>query len=660
MENKKSPIPLPTPLPLPFYEGYFQSGISDPKYPLMPPENIEDPKKYSRYKGIIDKQKCCTIIRGDVYCSNRKELKTLLEIITKYSYESMEKEPSKNNLLPLDRPKIPKSYRVTVTVGFGYGLFIDEHENDRYGLRGQKPRYLKRMPSFPGDDFNPKETQSDIIIIVASDSQYVNVSIARYFSEKINKTCAEKLELNTVKKLFKVDSVEHGFGRPDEREFLRFNDGIDNLRSEIDLEELVFVDKRSNEPSWCVNGSYMVYRKIREMMPVWEAFTDKSQSHMIGRDKASSKPLSRKKTGDDKLTPVYPDPKDERDGKLNSHIRKVQPRRPEPDLFGINDLDRRFLRRPYPFFDGVDDNGKGVNGLQFVAYMKNIQQQFEHVTNMWQMNEDFPVPGTGIDALYAKEVLKTIDGGYYFCPPAPQNRQDFLGSGMFQEFGPKTYKIPDYIYGLGITFIDIDETVFRTFAMVKVIKDNKVERLLNNQEFNTYELKEGESYDFGEFKNAKIFKETSKPINAMLTRVKEIIHRVTTKSNGSKVVFLTARSDFDNKDIFLNTFRRYGVDMDSDRVYVERSGNDTSNISVAEKKKKVILKYLREDHFRRVRLIDDDKKNLSEFLELSKSVPKDIIDAVVKKHHLTDDMIPITFSAFIVDHGKMKPYTEED
>lgn len=648
------------PKPLPFYEGPFQSGISDPKYPLSPPKNLKEPELYNRYKGIIDKQKCCTILRGNVYCSTRTELKTVLEVITEYCYRAMLKSPSKNNLLPLDGDKIPDTYRVTVTVGFGYSLFIDENENDRYGLRGQKPRYLKRMPSFPGDDFNPKKTQSDLVIVVSSDSQYVNVSVARYFSEKINKECSDKLKLPSVKKLFKVDSIENGFGRPDEREFLRFNDGIDNLRAGIDLEKLVYVDKRSSEPVWCVNGSYMVYRKVREMMPVWEAFTDKHQSDMIGRNKETSAPLSRKKTGIANLTPVYPDHKSEKDGKLSSHIRKVQPRRSEPDLFGINDLDRRFLRRPYPFFDGVDEEGKGVNGLQFIAYMKSIQQQFEHVTNMWQMNEDFPVPGTGIDALYDKGVLKTVDGGYYFCPPAPQNDKDFLGSGMFQEFGPKSYKIPDYVYGFGITFIDIDETVFRTFASVKVMKDGKIQRLLSNQEFNMYVLKDDESFDFGEFKNSETFNETSKPINSMITRVKEILHRVTTKSEGSMVVFLTARSDFDDKDLFLNTFRRYGIDMDSDRIYVERSGNDTDNVSVAEKKKKVILDRLEDGNYRRVRLIDDDEKNLLEFLKLSNETPKSTLDKVIKKHKLTDDMIPISFSAFIVDHkGDMHPYTEK-
>jgi deferrochelatase/peroxidase EfeB len=64
--------------------------------------------------------------------------------------------------------------------------------------------------------------------------------------------------------------------------------------------------------------------------------------------------------------------------------------------------------------------------------MRNIREQFEYVATMWQMNPDFPVKGTGIDALYAHKILSTIYGGYYFCPPAPRDKDDFIGSALFK------------------------------------------------------------------------------------------------------------------------------------------------------------------------------------------------------------------------------------
>ena len=63
--------------------------------------------------------------------------------------------------------------------------------------------------------------------------------------------------------------------------------------------------------------------------------------------------------------------------------------------------------------------------------------------------------------------------------------------------------------GLGLTIFDIDDTLFRTTAQIKVVKDGREIRSLNNQEFNTYKLQDGESFDFGEFRNAEKFNKES-------------------------------------------------------------------------------------------------------------------------------------------------------
>ena len=66
--------------------------------------------------------------------------------------------------------------------------------------------------------------------------------------------------------------------------------------------------------------------------------------------------------------------------------------------------------------------------------------------------------------------------------------------------------------GKGLTIFDIDETMFITKAKVHVVKNGKVIKKLDNQEFNAYKKKPGEDYDFGEFKNAEVFNRTSTPI----------------------------------------------------------------------------------------------------------------------------------------------------
>ncbi len=167
--------------------------------------------------------------------------------------------------------------------------------------------------------------------------------------------------------------------------------------------------------------------------------------------------------------------------------------------------------------------------------------------------------------------------------------------------------------GLGLTIFDIDDTLFRTTAQIKVVKDGKVVRSLNNQQFNTYQLQPGESFDFGEFRNAEKFNRESIPIKPMIAKLKAIIDN----AGNSKVIMLTARSDFDNKELFLDTFRQYGIDMS--RVHVHRAGN--LGISPAASKAVWIRKYLDTGKYARVRLYDDAMSNIKMFIGLQQEYP---------------------------------------
>lgn len=464
--QNQSHLDFPLPVSLDCGDYPWQSGITDPMWPEVYPETVKPASRrlslkqkvrqdrldgectakvpsarelkriYElEYAGRVARQHCQHIVRADVLASSREDLKNILKLITEFIREEMERRPSQKHLKVFE--PIPDSYRVTVTLGFGSTLFVDNTGFDRFGLRSRKPRFLKPMPSFDGDaeGFKPEQSASDLILVIASDHPYVNVAVVRFFAEYFNKRFSERFQaIEEPRDVLKFKGVEAGFARKDKREFLRFDDGIQNLQmNRKELQRLVYVDESDAEPPWCLNGSYLVYRKIRERMSKWEAMdaTPREQEKAIGRNKKTGRPLSHNPKDDRDMTPFYVDPKKKGAVPLNAHIHKVQPRRPEPDLFGMNDLERQFLRRPYPFFDGLDECGKSINGLHFMAFMKSIQRQFEHIVNMWQMNPDFPVSGTGPDALYALGILSTIDGGYYFCPPGLKHSDDFLGSGLF-------------------------------------------------------------------------------------------------------------------------------------------------------------------------------------------------------------------------------------
>lgn len=182
-------------------------------------------------------------------------------------------------------------------------------------------------------------------------------------------------------------------------------------------------------------------------------------------------------------------------------------------------------------------------------------------------------------------------------------------------------KLMELRQGLGLTIFDIDDTLFHTTAKIKVVKDGQVVRTLTNQEFNNYELQPGETFDFGEFRDAEKFNRESQPIRSMIAKLKAILKN----SGDSRVIMLTARADFDDKEKFLDTFKRYGIDMS--RVHVHRAGNLPGDEIPAEKKAIWVRKYLNTGKYNRVRLYDDSRTNLRVFKNLEKEYPSVKFDA---------------------------------
>jgi predicted chitinase len=164
-----------------------------------------------------------------------------------------------------------------------------------------------------------------------------------------------------------------------------------------------------------------------------------------------------------------------------------------------------------------------------------------------------------------------------------------------------------------LVVFDIDDTLVYTQTKVHVIKDGNVVNSLNSHDFTHYKLKPGESFDFGDFSNAKEFFDNSKPNIPMMNQLKRDIN------TGNKVVMVTARSDFDDKELFLDTFRKFGVDID--KVHVYRAGNSKQG-TTEERKKQIINTLLTKDNYTKAIMYDDAKPNLHTFVELKKDHPK--------------------------------------
>jgi hypothetical protein len=196
--------------------------------------------------------------------------------------------------------------------------------------------------------------------------------------------------------------------------------------------------------------------------------------------------------------------------------------------------------------------------------------------------------------------------------------------------------------------MDIDDTLFHTNAKVKVVDhQGKVVQRLSNSEFNDHKLEPHHSYDFSEFRSADKFHDESKPITKMLNKLKAIHGNIKKKAGSkSRVIMNTARADFDDKNKFLDTFRKQNVDIDD--IHVHRAGNIEGNEIPAVKKVKIIKRHLESGNYRHAHMYDDSTTNLQHFLAMKKDHP----DVEFHAYHVLPDGTTRKFIS--------KPKLEED
>jgi deferrochelatase/peroxidase EfeB len=246
---------------------------------------------------------------------------------------------------------------LTVTVGFGGSLF-----DDRFGLADRRPDALADLPIFPGDELDPTKCGGDIAIQACANDPQVAVHAVRNLI---------RMSAGAVS----VKWSQLGFGRTSStstaqttpRNLFGFKDGTNNLKAEDPdlLDEHVWVSSDEG-PEWMVGGTYLVARRIRMHIEVWDRTSLVEQEVLIGRHKGSGAPLGAA----DEFTKVDLDATNA-DGKpvidVAAHVRLAAPE----SLGGV-----RILRRGYNFTDGTDGLGHLDAGLFFLGFMRDAHRQF--------------------------------------------------------------------------------------------------------------------------------------------------------------------------------------------------------------------------------------------------------------------------------------------
>jgi deferrochelatase/peroxidase EfeB len=246
---------------------------------------------------------------------------------------------------------------LTLTIGFGRSLF-----DDRFGLKDKLPPALAPLPHFPQDDLDPARSDGDLCLQACANDPQVAVHAIR----------------NLVRMGFGKVAVrwsQLGFGRTSStsksqvtpRNLFGFKDGTRNLKAEEtdQLAEHVWVAK-GDGPDWLVDGTYLVARRIRMHIEIWDRTTLSEQEQIVGRTKGTGAPLGQVNEFDE------PDLHVRGEGGIpviaeDSHIRLASPE---------TQNGTKILRRGYNFTDGTDGLGHLDAGLFFICFNRNSTKQF--------------------------------------------------------------------------------------------------------------------------------------------------------------------------------------------------------------------------------------------------------------------------------------------
>lgn len=163
-----------------------------------------------------------------------------------------------------------------------------------------------------------------------------------------------------------------------------------------------------------------------------------------------------------------------------------------------------------------------------------------------------------------------------------------------------------------LTVFDLDETLFNSPGKVYIRHKVTREYVREASSSLTDELTEHEEYDYSDFRSAKLFFERAVPIEKMVKKYQKTIRD---RGPDCKVCIITARADFDDRDLFLSALKKHKIYHDD--VHVYRAGNYEDRAPTTPLRKTAIIGDLLTNtkvYFDTVQMFDDAYKNLQAFL----------------------------------------------
>jgi deferrochelatase/peroxidase EfeB len=308
---------------------------------------------------------------------------------------------------------------------------------DRLGVPvDEQPQDLIPIPwAQLGDSPTVTADQGDLALQICSDDLYICEHVLRRVEEELG----DAITVTWAQVGAQRYTTRQGrTSRAEGRALIGFHDGTDNLDPRHDDADakLVFVDPAAvpsypplptstpggysgadafppdlrgapaREPVWTAGGTYMAVRASVQNTGTWDDLPLGEQESTVGRFKHSGAFLDlADEVGRIDDPPAFAADQSNLTVPVNSHVRKVNPRRAE-------DADRRIFRRGYPL---IAAGPTGLSrGLLFICFARTLSTQFEFITRAWMRNPNFPQPGAGADRLLTFD--QALCGGYFFVP----------------------------------------------------------------------------------------------------------------------------------------------------------------------------------------------------------------------------------------------------
>jgi deferrochelatase/peroxidase EfeB len=368
--------------------------------------------------GIVTPQQSHTYVAAfDLTTDKRDEVISLLREWTTAAARMTRGDPAAPLDTAEDKPA-PDSADVlglgasslTVTFGFGPGLFTTQDGKDRYGLANRRPAALVDLPRFNGDQLIAQKTGGDLFIQACANDAQIAFHAVRQLA---------RMGYGAIQMRWGQAGFLSGPRGQTPRNLMGFKDGTNNPSTAKPPLMNQFVWANAADAPWMQGGTYTVVRRIRITLEHWDRMELGFQEQVFGRHKYSGAPLGKKNEFD----PLDLNTMDKDGNPLvaeNAHVRLSN----ESTNSGA-----QILRRSYSYNDGTNfyierwppwrQETEYDAGLVFIAHQSDPRTGFipinEKLAKFDLMNQ-----------------FTTHVGSAIFAVPPGAREGSYVGAGLFE------------------------------------------------------------------------------------------------------------------------------------------------------------------------------------------------------------------------------------